>query len=383
MGQGPGEGEILMQENSISRNIRGSGLWGLSVQTTWAIPLVLSSLGILMISSVTAQLTAVQARTPFFYGLKQVQWLLVGLTAMIACTLPTAAFWRKWSGVIWFLSVLLMIMTLLPGLGRSGGGASRWVRLGPFSLQASEALLFATAIHLSRKLNEPGLARGKAIWRTLLIFGISAWPFLLQPDLGGTMILFGLAMAVFVQVFGWTIPLVAGSIASVAMFIPVILLSRYRIERITSFLDPWSDPLGSGFQTIQGFIAFANGGFFGVGIGHGLQKLQYLPAAHTDFILAVIGEEIGLIGTFSVILLFGIFLLIQYLSYLSAAGKFEATLVWAITLTIFIPFIVNAAGVLRLMPLTGVPLPFVSYGGSSLVLGWCKIGVLLRLMRVS
>jgi cell division protein FtsW len=383
MGQGPGEGEILMQENSISRNIRGSGLWGLSVQTTWAIPLVLSSLGILMISSVTAQLTAVQARTPFFYGLKQVQWLLVGLTAMIACTLPTAAFWRKWSGVIWFLSVLLMIMTLLPGLGRSGGGASRWVRLGPFSLQASEALLFATAIHLSRKLNEPGLARGKAIWRTLLIFGISAWPFLLQPDLGGTMILFGLAMAVFVQVFGWTIPLVAGSIASVAMFIPVILLSRYRIERITSFLDPWSDPLGSGFQTIQGFIAFANGGFFGVGIGHGLQKLQYLPAAHTDFILAVIGEEIGLIGTFSVILLFGIFLLIQYLSYLSAAGKFEATLVWAITLTIFIPFIVNAAGVLRLMPLTGVPLPFVSYGGSSMVLGWCKIGVLLRLMRVS
>lgn len=372
-----------MPESSFSRNIRGSGLWGLSVQATWAIPLVLSSLGILMISSVTAQLTAAQARTPFFYGLKQIQWLLVGLTAMIASTLPTAAFWRKWSGVIWSLAVLLMIMTLLPGLGRSGGGASRWVRLGPFSLQASEVLLFATAIHLSRKLNEPGLDRGKAIWRTLLIFGISVWPFLFQPDLGGAMILFGLAMAVFVQVFGWTIPLIAGSIALVAMFIPVVLISRYRIERITSFLDPWSDPLGSGFQTIQGFIAFANGGFFGVGIGRGLQKLQYLPAAHTDFILAVIGEEIGLIGTFSVILLFGIFLLIQYLSYLSAAGKFEATLVWAITLTIFIPFIVNAAGVLRLLPLTGVPLPFVSYGGSSLVLGWCKIGVLLRLMRVS
>ncbi|HQQ10907.1 MAG TPA: FtsW/RodA/SpoVE family cell cycle protein, partial [Synergistales bacterium] len=293
-----------MPESSFSRNIRGSGLWGLSVQATWAIPLVLSSLGILMISSVTAQLTAAQARTPFFYGLKQIQWLLVGFTAMIACTLPTAAFWRKWSGVIWSLAVLLMIMTLLPGLGRSGGGASRWVRLGPFSLQASEVLLFATAIHLSRKLNEPGLDRGKAIWRTLLIFGISVWPFLFQPDLGGAMILFGLAMAVFVQVFGWTTPLIAGSIALVAMFIPVVLLSRYRIERITSFLDPWSDPLGSGFQTIQGFIAFANGGFFGVGIGRGLQKLQYLPAAHTDFILAVIGEEIGLIGTLSVILLF-------------------------------------------------------------------------------
>lgn len=353
----------------------------LFLQATWAIPLLLSCLGILMISSVTAQLTTSQGRTPFFYGLKQVQWLLVGLGAMIASALPPVAFWKKWSGVIWSGAVLLMILTLLPELGRSGGGSSRWVRIGPLNLQASEVMLFALAIHLSKKLSEEGLRRGRAMGRTLLIFALSAWPFLFQPDLGGVMILCALCMAVFVQVFGWIIPLVAGSVASAVVFIPVVLLGRYRIERITSFLDPWSDPLGSGFQTLQGFIAFANGGFFGVGIGHGLQKLQYLPAAHTDFILAAIGEELGMVGTFSIVLLYALLLFIQYLSYRSAAGRFEATLVWAITLAVYIPFFVNAAGVLRLIPLTGVPLPFVSYGGSSLVLGWCKIGILMRLMR--
>lgn len=249
------------------------------------------------------------------------------------------------------------------------------------SLQASEVMLLAAAVHLAKKLNEPGLTRVRAMGRTLLIFALSAWPFLFQTDLGGAIILFALSMAVFVQVFGWALPLVAGSIASMAVFLPAVLLGRYHVERITSFLDPWSDPLGSGFQTLQGFIAFANGSLFGVGIGHGLQKLQYLPAAHTDFILAAIGEELGMVGTFLVVFLYGILLMIQYLSYRSARDEFEATLTWAVTLAVFIPFFVNAAGVLRLMPLTGVPLPFISYGGSSLVLGWCKIGILLRLMR--
>jgi len=334
-----------------------------------------------MISSVTAQLTINQGRTPFFYGLKQLQWLLVGLGGMIACTLPSADFWRKWSGVIWAGAVLLMILTLLPVLGRSGGGSSRWVKIGPVSLQASEVMLLAAALHLSKKLNEPALSRGRAIARTLLIFAFSAWPFLFQTDLGGVIILFALSMAVFVQVFGWVIPLASGAIASAVVFFPVVLLGGYHIDRITSFLDPWSDPLGSGFQTLQGFIAFANGGLFGVGIGHGLQKLQYLPAAHTDFILAAIGEELGMVGTFSVVLLFAALLLVQYHSYRSANDGFKATLIWAVTLAIFIPFFVNASGVLRLMPLTGVPLPFISYGGSSLVLSWCKIGILLRLMR--
>ncbi len=351
------------------------------LQITWVIPLVLSCIGVLMISSVTAQLTINQGRTPFFYGLKQLQWLLVGLGGMIACTLPSADFWRKWSGVIWAGAVLLMILTLLPVLGRSGGGSSRWVKIGPVSLQASEVMLLAAALHLSKKLNEPALSRGRAIARTLLIFAFSAWPFLFQTDLGGVIILFALSMAVFVQVFGWVIPLASGAIASAVVFFPVVLLGGYHIDRITSFLDPWSDPLGSGFQTLQGFIAFANGGLFGVGIGHGLQKLQYLPAAHTDFILAAIGEELGMVGTFSVVLLFAALLLVQYHSYRSANDGFKATLIWAVTLAIFIPFFVNASGVLRLMPLTGVPLPFISYGGSSLVLSWCKIGILLRLMR--
>lgn len=372
-----------MQGNGQASGIRNRPLWGIAIQAGWAIPLLLSCVGILMISSVTAQLTVLQDRTPFYYGLRQIKWLIISLGAMIACTIPNTGFWRKWSSVIWLGAMFLMVFTLLPGIGKVGGGSSRWVRFGPLSLQASEVMFFAFAIHLAKKLGEPGLDAKKGMLRTLFLFGISAWPFLFQPDLGGALILFALAMGIYLQIFGWVIPIVTGAAASLFIFAPFILLSSYRLDRVISFLNPWSDPLGRGFQTIQGFVAFANGGLFGVGIGQGLQKLQYLPAAHTDFILAVIGEELGLIGTFSIVILLGVFLLLQFISYLTIDDASEATFIWAITLSIFIPFLFNAGGVLRLLPLTGVSFPFLSYGGSSLVLGWCKIGLLLRLMRNS
>lgn len=369
-----------MKGSGFFPEVRQRPLWGVAVLSTWAIPLMLSCLGILMISSVTAQLTITQGRTPFYYGLRQIKWLVIGLAAMITCTLPSSTFWKKWSGIIWLGAFFLMVFTLLPGVGRMGGGSSRWVRFGPLTVQASEVMLFAFAIHLSKKLREPGLNPKKGMIRTVILFSVSSWPFLFQPDLGGSMIMFALGMGVYLQVFGWLFPLITGAVAAV-LFTPLVFFSRYRLERVLSFINPWGDPLGSGFQTIQGFVAFANGGLFGVGIGHGLQKLQYLPAAHTDFILAVLGEELGLVGTFTVIILMGGFLFLQYISFLSAGDVFESTLIWAIVLSISIPFLVNTGGVLQLLPLTGVSFPFLSYGGSSLVLGWCKTGILLRLMR--
>ena len=251
-----------------------SSLENFNLQATWAIPLILSCIGVLMISSVTAQLTINQGRTPFFYGLKQLQWLLVGLGGMIACTLPPVSFWRRWSGVIWAGAVLLMALTLLPVLGRSGGGSSRWVRIGPLSLQASEVMLLAAAVHLAKKLNEPGLTRVRAMGRTLLIFALSAWPFLFQTDLGGAIILFALSMAVFVQVFGWALPLVAGSIASMAVFLPAVLLGRYRVERIASFLI-LERSSGAGFKP-QGFIALRQRE--PVRSGHRAQLQKSVPA---------------------------------------------------------------------------------------------------------
>lgn len=369
-----------MKGSGFFPEVRQRPLWGVAVLSTWAIPLMLSCLGILMISSVTAQLTITQGRTPFYYGLRQIKWLVFGLAAMITCTLPSSTFWKKWSGIIWLGALFLMVFTLLPGVGRIGGGSSRWVRFGPLTVQASEVMLFAFAIHLSKKLQEPGLSPKKGMIRTVILFAVSSWPFLFQPDLGGSLIMFALGMGIYLQVFGWIFPLITGAAAAV-LFTPLVFFSRYRLERVLSFINPWGDPLGSGFQTIQGFVAFANGGLFGVGIGHGLQKLQYLPAAHTDFILAVLGEELGLVGTFTVIILMGGFLFLQYISFLSAGDVFESTLIWAIVLSISIPFLVNTGGVLQLLPLTGVSFPFLSYGGSSLVLGWCKTGILLRLMR--
>jgi cell division protein FtsW len=154
------------------------------------------------------------------------------------------------------------------------------------------------------------------------------------------------------------------------------MTAGYRIGRIAAFLDPWKVSESAGYQIIQGFIAFANGGAWGVGLGKGIQKLNYLPAAHTDYIFPAIGEELGLVGTLSVIALIGCWFLMLMNLYRRQEDTFRATLVWGMTMSVALPLFINLGGVMNLMPLTGIPFPFLSSGGSSLVLTWMKIGVL-------
>ncbi|MDD4613181.1 MAG: FtsW/RodA/SpoVE family cell cycle protein, partial [Synergistaceae bacterium] len=166
-----------------------------------------------------------------------------------------------------------------------------------------------------------------------------------------------------------------------SVFFMLILKEGYRLRRYIAFLDPWEQPLDSGFQVIQGLVAFSNGGLFGVGIGKGLQKLNYLPAAHTDYIFATIGEEFGFIGTFSVLFFFLLWAVRACAAYKDASDQFLSTLVWAVSVSVLIPMFINLGGVLKLIPLTGIPLPFISYGGSSLLFMWAKIGLLMRVCR--
>jgi cell division protein FtsW len=153
------------------------------------------------------------------------------------------------------------------------------------------------------------------------------------------------------------------------------------MARIKAFLDPWKDPLGDGFQIIQGFIAFANGGFWGVGLGQGLQKLKYLPAVHTDFIFAAIGEELGFVGTASILAVFFIWFFTLMLTYRKLRGTFAGTVLWGVSLSIALALFINLGGIMKLLPLTGIPLPFLSYGGSALVTLWARIGIILRTVR--
>lgn len=211
----------------------------------------------------------------------------------------------------------------------------------------------------------------------------SSVPLLCQPDLGTTILVFLISMGMYVERVGFKLPIITGAVIIAAASPSLVFGTSYRMRRISAFINPWNDPLDTGFQAIQGLIAFANGGFWGTGMGHGFQKLNYLPAAYTDFIYAAIGEELGLVGTVGVLMLFAFWIAQTRRIYYNLEDKFRSSLTWGVTLTVVLPLIINVAGVTKLMPLTGMPLPFVSYGGTSLLMMWSRVGMLMKLEKES
>ena len=357
-----------------------SGRAGKVDPTLWLIPLVLSGIGILMVTSTTSPSSFDASGTPFTMGIKQLQWLgLGGLAMFVTYCVPVKA-WYKMSGPLWALSMILLVATLVPGVGSMVGGARRWIRVAGVSVQPSEILTLALIMVVAKLTVRNEMNPQKCFWLLLLIMSVSGAPLLKQHDLGSTILIYAICMGMYVERFGWKMQLVAG-VFGAALFAVFIMSKPYRMRRVYAFLNPWLDPLDAGFQTIQGLIAFANGGKWGTGLGHGFQKLQYLPAASTDFIYAALGEELGLIGTLGVLSLFLLWLARCRELYNRVPEGYETALVWGVTLTIAIPLFINVAGVTNAMPLTGMPLPFVSYGGSSLIMMWMRVGLLLRIHK--
>ena len=349
----------------------------------WLIPLMLSGLGILMITSTTSPLSFELTGTPFAIGLRQLLWLAISIVSMLVAYSLSSSSWKKISGLMWCIAFVLVVASAIPGVGTSVGGARRWLRFAGLSLQPAELLVFAVAIHLSSMMTRDDSVRvdkERIFLKTLLFLSVSAVPLFFQPDLGSIILLFSLGMGIYVERFGWKYPLFTGFIGNFLLGM-LVIQKTYRMRRVMAFIDPWKDPLDTGFQAIQGLIAFANGGAWGTGLGHGLQKLQYLPAAYTDFIYAALGEELGLLGTLGVLFLFLFWVLRCRYLYNRTEDDFKATLIWAITLTIIIPLFINIAGVTKAIPLTGMPLPFVSFGGTSLVVMWMRVGILLHLSK--
>jgi cell division protein FtsW len=250
-------------------------------------------------------------------------------------------------------------------------------------LQPLELLSLFLPIHLSKCLSgSDGVPFEVFLRITVFIALVSIAPLLLQPNFGGSIIILALCMAIHVENRGWKYPLISVPVFA-TMAVPMVLFFGYRMRRITAFLDPWADPLNSGFQVIQGLIAFANGGITGVGIGKGMQKLSYLPAAHTDYIFPAIGEEFGIIGTLGILAVFVFWFLVIWGLYRRQQDPFLSALTWGIAVSIALPLFVNLGGVMNLIPLTGIPLPFISYGGSALLVTWVKVGVLIRIAKES
>ena len=349
----------------------------------WVIPLVLSGIGILMITSTTSPNSFLSTGTPFQMGMKQFQWLVIAITGMVTIYLIPLNFWYKHSGKLLVITWLMSWLPIIPGIGASVGGARRWIQIPglSISIQPGELLCLAMALHLAKLFSREDKDPLKAFIAVITLMVIAVVPLLSQPDLGTTILIFLISMGMYVERVGWRLPIICGGIGILSLSPILIFGEAYRMRRVSAFLDPWSDPLDTGFQAIQGLIAFSNGGFWGTGMGHGFQKLNYLPAAYTDFIYAAIGEELGFAGTAGVLFLFGFWVTQVRGIYYKSDDVFKSALTWGVVLTVILPLAINVAGVTKMLPLTGMPLPFISYVGTSLLTMWSRVGLLMRLEK--
>lgn len=341
----------------------------------WIIPLMLSSLGVVVILSLTS-VRLTDGTLSFTMGRRQAQWLVVAWTAMALTTAVPLRFWRDRSGSALILSWIMSWLPLIPGVGVGGGGALRWLRIGSITVQPLELLALCLTIHLCKIYSRGEMKPMRAFCLTLILVSVMALPILLQPDLGGVVLLFVLAMGIYVSSYGFLLPICAGVLLS--PFFYFVMQKGYRQRRILSWLDPWSDPADTGYQAIQGFIAFANGGLWGTGLGKAVQRSRFLPAAHTDYIFAAISETLGIWGSIGVLLLF-LFLFIRiYAYFVKITDPWISTLLWGLALSWAVPLCINIGGITNIIPMTGMPLPFISYGGSALVVSWVKVGILFK-----
>jgi cell division protein FtsW len=291
---------------------------------------------------------------------------------------------EKYSKTILLISLALLVLVIMPGVGKEISGAKRWFRFFGFSFQPSELAQLAMIIYMASFLsrNDKNIKDFySGFLPVMIMLGIFALLILVQPDLGMSV---ALVVITFFMLFVGGIRL-SHLGAIILLSLPALYLLIYRVPyrraRILSFLNPWQDPKGSGFQLIQSQIALGSGGILGLGLGQGMQKLFYLPAAHTDFIFSIIGEELGLIGTFSVVVLFILFILQSYKIAVNASDSFGYYLAIGITAMIAFEAIVNIAVSTGTFPTKGLPLPFVSYGGTSLVFDLISLGLLLNISR--
>jgi cell division protein FtsW len=341
--------------------------------------------GLVMVTSASMSIAARDLGSPFFYLQRQFAYGCVGVLVAWAATRVPTALWERYSTPLLFLGLAMLLLVLIPGIGATVNGARRWLRVGPVNFQVSELarVLVLTWIcaYCVRKREALEKTLG-GLLTPVAPLGLAAVLLLLEPDFGATTVLFATGCAILF-VGGARLRYVLGLAASAICFLGLmVLISPYRVKRMTAFLHPSDDPFGTGYQLMQSLIAIGRGSWFGVGLGSGVQKLFYLPEAHTDFVFAVLAEELGLVGVVGVILLF---LALVWRSFriartASVAGlHFQSYLALAFGTWIGVQAIVNIGVNMGLLPTKGLTLPLLSYGRSSLLVTLAWIGVLLRI----
>jgi cell division protein FtsW len=350
----------------------------------FSLVVVLNLVGLLMVLSASAVDSYYEYGSAWYHFQRQFIWLVLGSLALLVTMRVDYRRWRRLATPLLIGSLVLLVLVLLPGLGLTINGASRWLGWGPVRIQPSEivklAILVFVADLLARRANR--IADSRLTLRPVTaVVGFAALLIMLQPNLGTTIIVGGIA---FVMLFVAGSPLrplgavvgAAGALATLAA-----VLEPYRMRRLLAFRDPWADPLNTGYQTIQSQVSIANGGLIGVGLGEGRAKWGFLPFPHTDFIFAIISEELGLIGGLTVVALFVAFGVLGIRTALRAPDRFGMLVAAGVTTWILGQAFINIGAVVGALPITGVPLPFVSFGGSSLLVLMAATGLLLNIAR--
>jgi cell division protein FtsW len=342
-------------------------------------------MGLVMVTSASMSIAARDLGSPFFYLQRQFAYGCVGvLLTWTAAHVPTAL-WEKYSTPLLFLGLGLLLLVLIPGIGAVVNGARRWLRVGPVNFQVSELARVLVLTWICAYCVRKRAALEKT-WGGLLTpvapLGLASILLLVEPDFGAMTVLFATGCAILF-IGGARLRYVLALVASATCFLALMVrVSPYRMVRLLAFLHPWDDRFATGFQLTQSLIAIGRGSWFGVGLGSGVQKLFYLPEAHTDFVFAVLAEELGLVGVVSIILLFAalVWRSFRIARMASAAGlHFQANIALAFGTWIGVQAIVNIGVNMGLLPTKGLTLPLISYGRSSLLVTLAWIGVLLRI----
>jgi cell division protein FtsW len=341
-------------------------------------------MGLVMVLSASSVRAFQEYGTSFVFFVRQIVYAVVGLGAFLLTARMRHTAWQRLCVPLLFLSVALLVVVLLPGFGTVAGGSARWLRLGPVTVQPSEiakvAVITFAATLLARRFRRIDDLRTLLLPLAPVVGAVCAL-ILLQPDMG-TAVIVVTTLFVLLFVAGARVKhLVVGSAGLGMLGFGLMYVEGYRWARFISFLDPWADPQGNGYQTIQSLIALTSGGPFGVGLGASRQKWDYVPNAHTDFIFAIIGEELGLVGGLVVVILLGLLVYAGIRIALRAPDAFGRLLAAGIVGWFGFQAVINLGAVTGLLPITGVPLPFVSYGGSALVVSMAAVGMLVAVAR--
>lgn len=374
------------------RTLRGlrprRGLPGVSTRSFWALTAVVATLGffgmLMIISSSSVESVRSSSGSPWSFAGPQLRWTVIGLVvAMIAIRVPPDR-WRKVAVPAFLLSLLPLLLVLVPGISATRNGAARWIPIGPFSFQPSEFVKLTTVLVLSEVLTRR--VADVDDWRRslrpalILLLPVVALV-MVQPNLGTTLIIVTAAAAI-ITIGGVRIRSL-GAVASVGILLAAIAVIRtpFRRRRLTAFLDLRNNLSDSGYQSAQAMVGFANGGLFGKGLGRSTVKWGYLPYPYNDYIFAVVSEELGLLGALVLIGLFLTFICLGFGIALRAADRFTMLLAAGITAWIGGQALLNLAAVTSVVPSTGVPLPFISFGGSAQIVNLVGVAILLSIAR--